>query len=47
MGSVYGSTGSYAIELVLLALTAAGALVFTPTSVRSAAPARPRAARRR
>jgi NNP family nitrate/nitrite transporter-like MFS transporter len=34
MGSVYGSTGSYAIGLLLLAGTALAALVFTVTTVR-------------
>jgi NNP family nitrate/nitrite transporter-like MFS transporter len=34
MGSVYGSTGSYAIGLLLLAVTALAALVFTLVSVR-------------
>ncbi len=37
MGSVYGSQGSYAIGLLLLAATAAGALAFTVTGVRHAA----------
>ena len=36
MGSVYGSTGSYAIGLVLLSITAAAATVFTATAVRRA-----------
>ncbi|MGZ6826058.1 MAG: MFS transporter [Mycobacteriales bacterium] len=37
MGSVYGSTGSYAVGLLLLAATAASALAFTVTRVRRAA----------
>jgi NNP family nitrate/nitrite transporter-like MFS transporter len=36
MGSVYGSTGSYALGLLLLAATAAAATVFTATAVRRA-----------
>jgi NNP family nitrate/nitrite transporter-like MFS transporter len=36
MGSVYGATGSYAIGLVLLSVTAAAALTFTATVVRRA-----------
>jgi NNP family nitrate/nitrite transporter-like MFS transporter len=36
MGSVYGATDSYAIGLLLLALTAAAAAVFTLTVVRNA-----------
>jgi len=36
MGCVYGSTGSYAVGLLLLAVTAAAALVFTMTAVRRA-----------
>jgi NNP family nitrate/nitrite transporter-like MFS transporter len=34
MGSVYGSTGSYAIGLLLLAVTAASAFAFTLLRVR-------------
>jgi NNP family nitrate/nitrite transporter-like MFS transporter len=46
MGSIYGSQGSYAIGLLLLAGTAAAALAFTVTSVRHpAAPAPSVAAR--
>jgi NNP family nitrate/nitrite transporter-like MFS transporter len=37
MGFVYGATDSYAIGLVLLAVTAAAASAFTLTAVRSAA----------
>ena len=36
MGSLYGSLGSYALGLVLLAAVAAAALVFTATAVRHA-----------
>ncbi|MHC3472682.1 MFS transporter [Streptomyces sp. 7R007] len=36
MGSLYGSYGSYAVGLLLLAAVAAGALVFTGTEVRRA-----------
>jgi NNP family nitrate/nitrite transporter-like MFS transporter len=36
MGSVYGQTGSYAIGLLLLSVTAASALLFTVTRVRRA-----------
>ncbi len=41
MGSVYGSTGSYGIGLVLLAVVAAGTLLLTLTVVRSAVASRP------
>ena len=41
MGLVYGSTGSYAIGLLLLAAAAAGAVVFTGTAVRHARAAAP------
>lgn len=41
MGLVYGSTGSYAIGLLLLAAAAAGAVVFTGTAVRHARAATP------
>ncbi len=36
MGSIYGSSGSYALGLVLLACVAAGALLLTATAVRLA-----------
>jgi NNP family nitrate/nitrite transporter-like MFS transporter len=36
MGTVYGSAGSYALGLALLAVVAAAALVFTATAVRRA-----------
>ena len=38
MGLIYGATGSYAIGFLLLALTAAGAVLFTATVVRRRAP---------
>jgi NNP family nitrate/nitrite transporter-like MFS transporter len=41
MGSVYGSTGSYAIGLVLLAVVASGTLLLTLTVVRSTVASRP------
>ena len=36
MGSIYGSSGSYALGLILLAAVAAAALLFTTTAVRHA-----------
>jgi NNP family nitrate/nitrite transporter-like MFS transporter len=44
MGSLYGAYGSYAIGLVLLALVAAAAVVFTSTGLRRAVARRSRAA---
>ncbi len=41
MGSVYGSSGSYAVGLALLAAVAAAALLFTTTVVRHAHVGRP------
>src|ERR1019366_8824085 len=46
MGYIYGRTGSYGWGLALLALVAAGTMVFTMTVVRSAALARAREAGR-
>lgn len=40
MGGIYGAFGSYALGLVLLALVAAAAAVFTATAVRRAASSR-------
>ena len=37
MGYIYGRTGSYGWGLALLAMVAAGTMVFTMTIVRSAA----------
>ncbi|MFF4547693.1 MFS transporter [Streptomyces sp. NPDC001435] len=44
MGSLYGAYGSYTLGLVLLALVAAAALVFTATGVRHAVARRTRVA---
>ncbi|XRQ14453.1 nitrate/nitrite transporter [Actinomadura welshii] len=41
MGALWGSLGSYRIGLLLLALVAASAAVFTATAVRRAVPTRP------
>ena len=46
MGYIYGKTGSYGWGLALLALVAAGTMIFTMTVVRSAALARAREAGR-
>jgi NNP family nitrate/nitrite transporter-like MFS transporter len=41
MGTIYSSTGSYGLGLILLAVVAAGALAFTTTRVREAVACRP------